>query len=110
MWFVELVSGFLERRVGMGLTGVGSFVPVTLEQLARENGVLWVDKVTRCVDVKEGAGMMGEKAATCVVKLFGYWVNTASYAMWVPWIRKCGGEILTGIAGIPFRYQSSSKA
>lgn len=61
------------------LTGIGSFVPVTLEQLARENGVLLSDHVTKCT----GGTQLLQSGNQCVIKLFGWWVNTASFAMWV---------------------------
>jgi len=86
--------------------GVGSFLPVTLEQLARENGVLRADGVTPCIApvaaVPEMAGRMvhgalglvgrgvaaaaevvgREEKQVCVVKLLGGDVNTASFAMY----------------------------
>ncbi|KAK6429666.1 hypothetical protein LTR95_014189 [Oleoguttula sp. CCFEE 5521] len=74
--------------------GVGSFAPVTLEQLARERGVLKSDNWTPCVypppqenepilarltrrvadNVKEGD--------QCVVKPFGWAMSTASFALY----------------------------
>ncbi|OQO04327.1 hypothetical protein B0A48_10938 [Cryoendolithus antarcticus] len=74
--------------------GVGSFAPVTLEQLAREHGVLKSDNWTPCVypppqenepilvrltrrvadNVKEGD--------QCVVKPFGWAMSTASFALY----------------------------
>lgn len=62
--------------------GVGSFIPVTLEQLARENGVvLGENGVTggRC-GASEHRGTGGVDAQ-CVVNIFGWWINTASFAM-----------------------------
>lgn len=64
--------------------GVGSFIPVTLEQLARENGVLLGENgVTggRC-GASDDKGIGGIEAnGQCVVNIFGCWVNTASFAM-----------------------------
>ncbi|KAF2137463.1 uncharacterized protein K452DRAFT_235695 [Aplosporella prunicola CBS 121167] len=54
--------------------GVGSFLPVTLEQLARERGVLRTDGVTSCMDAQD--------KTQCVVYPFGRQVSTASFAMY----------------------------
>jgi len=63
--------------------GIGSFIPVTLEQLARENGVvLGENGVTggRC-GASEHGGVVGGGDAQCVVNILGWWINTASFAM-----------------------------
>lgn len=77
--------------------GVGSFLPVTLEQLARERGVFWSDKTTPCVaKVELGNGSDGNaslasflvRAATekendqCIITIFGSEITTASFAMY----------------------------
>ncbi|KAL1305044.1 hypothetical protein AAFC00_001985 [Neodothiora populina] len=85
--------------------GVGSFLPVTLEQLAKEHGVLRSDGVTSCLAPKNpapesGAGgdpantaanalmrfvrraAEGQDAGQCVVHPFGKPVSTASFAMY----------------------------
>ncbi|KAL7270340.1 Autophagy protein 22 [Rhizina undulata] len=67
--------------------GVGSFIPVTLEQLARENGVLLTDKSVSCMAGSNSSGSVGggigdEGNGQCVVYLFGWWMNTASFAMY----------------------------
>lgn len=61
------------------ICGISSFIPVTLEQLARENGVLLEDGVTPCV----GGGLRGgdEGSRMCVVDIWGVKINTASFAM-----------------------------
>ncbi|KAF2277570.1 autophagy-related protein 22-2 [Westerdykella ornata] len=69
--------------------GIGSFIPVTLEQLARENGVLLSDRSTPCKSALEssapsiwssnpprGAGQQ------CIVYIMGFEINTASFAMY----------------------------
>ena len=72
---------------------VGSFVPVTLEQLAREGGVLWSDKTTPCVAKTAGKGAAAlaarllTRAASpdnnqCVVRVFGAELTTSSFAMY----------------------------
>lgn len=58
--------------------GVGSFIPVTLEQLASENGVLLSDGTTPCTSVVEG--MLG-KQERCVVYILGTRIDTASFAL-----------------------------
>jgi UMF1 family MFS transporter len=73
--------------------GVGSFLPVTLEQLAKENAVLWSDKTTSCSSKPPGedasATVMrllaraGDRDETqCVIRLFGTEITTSSFAMY----------------------------
>jgi UMF1 family MFS transporter len=71
-------------------------LPVTLEQLARDNGVLWSDKTTPCsaktaVKVASAvnatvAGLLtradGRDDDQCVVYPFGSEMTTASFAMY----------------------------
>ncbi|KAE8445229.1 Autophagy- protein 22 [Mollisiaceae sp. DMI_Dod_QoI] len=73
--------------------GVGSFLPVTLEQLARERGVLWSDRTTPCM-VKTGTEASNSVAARilsraaesdnnqCIVHVLGFEMTTSSYAMY----------------------------
>ncbi|TVY12654.1 Autophagy-related protein 22-1 [Lachnellula arida] len=69
--------------------GVGSFLPVTLEQLARERGVLWSDKTTSCMAKKAaetGARLLSRAAEKdnnqCVVNVLGAEITTSSFAMY----------------------------
>ncbi|KAK7546587.1 autophagy-related protein 22-2 [Phyllosticta citricarpa] len=71
--------------------GVGSFIPITLEQLAREVGVLHSDKTTPCkssfnVPTPHPQGLLSKPpspdAAQCVVYVLGAEINTASFAMY----------------------------
>ncbi|RDL31761.1 Autophagy-related protein [Venustampulla echinocandica] len=69
--------------------GVGSFLPVTLEQLARERGVLWSDKTTSCVAEKTGstvarllARASEQQNNQCVVHVLGAEITTSSFAMY----------------------------
>ena len=79
--------------------GVGSFIPITLEQLARERGVLLSDRSISCsaglkttvpTDVPnaslsyEPAKGLFPRADTgpCIINLFGTDINTASFAMY----------------------------
>ncbi|TVY26013.1 Autophagy-related protein [Lachnellula hyalina] len=69
--------------------GVGSFLPVTLEQLARERGVLWSDKTTSCMAKKAaetGARLLSRAAEEdnnqCVVNVLGAEITTSSFAMY----------------------------
>jgi UMF1 family MFS transporter len=70
---------------------------VTLEQLARERGVLWSDKVTPCIAKaasKDGASRVASAASLltraaeqkdngqCVIRVFGTEITTASFAMY----------------------------
>lgn len=75
---------------------LGSFAPVTLEQLARESGVLRSDGVTPCVQPPEGSGVRTnhllklliratvsrDDDKQCVIKPFGRETSTASFAMY----------------------------
>lgn len=76
--------------------GVGSFGPVTLEQLAREAGVLRSDGVTSCIQPK-GTSTVASKLLTravhvlerdensgsqCIISPFGRPMATASFAMY----------------------------
>ncbi|KAL1650201.1 Autophagy protein 22 [Didymella pomorum] len=72
--------------------GIGSFIPVTLEQLARENGVLLSDHTTPCKaslpTVTPSASFTTlfkphhPEKGQCVVNILGFEVNTASFAMY----------------------------
>lgn len=66
----------------------GSFIPVTLEQLARENGVLLSDRSTPCKPAFDtspptiwSAPPSADKGQ-CVVYILGVEINTASFAMY----------------------------
>jgi UMF1 family MFS transporter len=65
--------------------GIGSFIPVTLEQLARENGVLLSDESRPCSGGlpahPDGTGLPVERNGQCVVYILGARINTASFAM-----------------------------
>ncbi|KAK5132710.1 hypothetical protein LTR08_008676 [Meristemomyces frigidus] len=76
--------------------GVGSFAPVTLEQLARESGVLRSDGITPCVQPKGApkdvtgsfvrlfarANDSEEGGGQCMVRPFGRETSSASFAMY----------------------------
>ncbi|EON65170.1 hypothetical protein W97_04407 [Coniosporium apollinis CBS 100218] len=83
--------------------GVGSFIPITLEQLARERGVLLSDKSTPCgssfdapvppnmnhtsIAANATSALLSRTsydadAGQCVVNILGLDVNTASFAMY----------------------------
>lgn len=75
------------------MKSIGSFLPVTLEQLARERGVLWSDKSTSCMaKAIETATAAGATAASltkraddnnqCIIRPFGFEMTTASFAMY----------------------------
>jgi UMF1 family MFS transporter len=58
---------------------IGSFIPILLESLARENGVLLSDRTTPCGSSSDkGADGGGQ----CVVYVLGFEINTASFAMY----------------------------
>jgi UMF1 family MFS transporter len=69
----------------------GSFIPITLEQLARERGVLSSDHSQPCTPGSPGFNMTSvnsgpapprRDAPQCIVHIFGLEVNTASFAMY----------------------------
>lgn len=69
--------------------GVGSFIPITLEQLARDRGVLLSDHSTPCTahrasrDIFNVQGHHAQKSQQCAVTLpGGLEINTASFAMY----------------------------
>ncbi|KAI5838421.1 autophagy-related protein 22-like protein [Morchella snyderi] len=71
--------------------GVGSFIPVTLEQLARDNGHLLSDKSLRCGDstgpdigLGPGTDIFSDGSPTdqCVIDILGWQMNSASFAMY----------------------------
>ncbi|KAL7628742.1 Autophagy protein 22 [Parahypoxylon ruwenzoriense] len=55
------------------ICAISSFIPILLESLARENGVLLSDRVTPCGDSSNGQ---------CIVSILGIEINTASFAMY----------------------------
>ncbi|OCK85661.1 autophagy-related protein 22-2 [Lepidopterella palustris CBS 459.81] len=79
------------------ICGIGSFLPVTIEQLSRETGVFWSDKTTPCIsssgrqnDTDSHASLASlhfradgqGKNDQCIVTLFGSEITTASFAMY----------------------------
>ncbi|KAF3009906.1 Autophagy protein 22 [Curvularia kusanoi] len=72
------------------VVAVGAFLPVVLEQLARENGVLFGDRTTPCVDRSgslsaraAGNGTTGEgMKEQCMVKVLGKEVSTSSFSLY----------------------------
>jgi UMF1 family MFS transporter len=62
---------------------VGSFLPVTLEQLAREVGVLLPDKVSSCIQQSAASrSLVRREENQCVLYLFGSEVSTSSFALY----------------------------
>ncbi|KAI5466652.1 autophagy-related protein 22-like protein [Mariannaea sp. PMI_226] len=60
------------------ICGIASFIPILLETLARENGVLLSDRKTPCGSSDSKAKDDGQ----CVVYVLGMEINTASFAMY----------------------------
>ncbi|OAQ91648.1 MFS transporter family protein [Purpureocillium lilacinum] len=58
--------------------GIGSFIPILLESLARENGVLLSDPSKPC----GSSDSKDEDDGQCVVYVLGVEINTASFAMY----------------------------
>ncbi|ORY14407.1 autophagy-related protein 22-like protein [Clohesyomyces aquaticus] len=74
------------------VVGVGSFLPVTLEQLSRERGVFFSDKSKPCVQPSSATGQDATKyhfvraedarQDQCVINFLGSEITTASFAMY----------------------------
>ncbi|KAF2710255.1 autophagy-related protein 22-1 [Pleomassaria siparia CBS 279.74] len=76
------------------VVAVGAFVPVLLEQLARERGTFFSDRTKPCVDHPSGSGSTGDSTRfmavraenvqkeQCVITFLGSDVTTASFAMY----------------------------
>ncbi|KAF2121734.1 autophagy-related protein 22-like protein [Lophiotrema nucula] len=67
--------------------GIGSFLPMTLEQLARENGVLLKDHTMPCKpnftpSTPSSLTVKPQEAEQCVVYILGAEINTTSFAMY----------------------------
>jgi MFS transporter, UMF1 family len=65
------------------VVGTGSFLPVTMEQLARENGVLWSDRTTPC---SRAGSKLAVRASSdndqCLISLFGAEITSSSFVMY----------------------------
>lgn len=74
---------------------IGSFIPITLEQLARERGVLLSDKTTPCRSSFDPSSRLAHTAPPislrtlssgeseqCIIYFLGAEMNTASFAMY----------------------------
>ncbi len=79
--------------------GIGSFIPIALEQLARERGVLLSDRSRPCKSTLDQSDLSGtstpgssllavrgplphRKTDPCIIQLLGTEINTASFAMY----------------------------
>jgi UMF1 family MFS transporter len=63
------------------ICGTGSFLPVTLEQLAREMGVWRVDRSISCsLPAPKLEGVATDNQ--CIIHLFGTDINTSSFALY----------------------------
>ncbi|KAM0255403.1 hypothetical protein ACHAQJ_005771 [Trichoderma viride] len=60
------------------ICGIASFIPILLETLARENGVLLSDPTKPC----GSSDSKSEDDGQCVVYVMGIQINTASFAMY----------------------------
>ncbi|KAF3127622.1 Autophagy protein 22 [Orbilia oligospora] len=70
------------------ICAMGSFIPVLLEQLAREKGHILGSPESRCKSSENmgpggaSGGNGGVKAPVCVVDIMGFEINTASFVMY----------------------------
>lgn len=83
----------LVLRMSQLTDSLGSFIPITLEQLSRENGVLLSDHTTPCVKPADKnsspllsrlvSATSANDAGQCVIYFLGMEINTASFALYV---------------------------
>jgi MFS transporter, UMF1 family len=59
------------------VVGLGMFLPICLEQFARDNGYLLPDKTERCTSALKLS--QADESARCVVKILWMWIDTASF-------------------------------
>ncbi|KAI1437632.1 autophagy-related protein 22-like protein [Xylaria sp. CBS 124048] len=66
------------------ICAISSFIPILLESLARENGVLLSDRKTPCGDSarKSHGPHRSRDDGQCIVSILGVEINTASFAMY----------------------------
>lgn len=87
-WYVYPVAAEV-----FAVVAVGAFLPVVLEQLARENGVLFGDRTTPCVQPGGGSGSVSARAGNgtvggdgkeeqCMVRLLGKDLSTSSFSLY----------------------------
>ncbi|KAH8156490.1 hypothetical protein CIB48_g11757 [Xylaria polymorpha] len=62
------------------ICAISSFIPILLESLARENGVLLSDRKTPCGDSAQKHSR--HEDSQCIVSILGVEINTASFAMY----------------------------
>jgi UMF1 family MFS transporter len=66
------------------LLTIATYIPITLEQLASERGVLFSDLTTPCRSSNPSDHSRLQDGDRCVFRLFGqWWVDTASFALYV---------------------------
>ncbi|KAI9745247.1 MAG: Autophagy protein 22 [Claussenomyces sp. TS43310] len=76
------------------ICGIGSFIPITLEQLSRENGVLLSDRSTPCIPKpadRDPLALLHQLVSPstmkdngqCVIYFLGVEINTASFALYI---------------------------
>jgi MFS transporter, UMF1 family len=68
------------------VVGTGSFLPVTMEQLARESGVLFSDRNTPCTAApKESASLIRRENIDkdqCIITFLGSEITSSSFVMY----------------------------
>lgn len=89
---VVLVCDNKEHLFSVLMMLLGSFLPVTLEQLARERGVLWSDRNTSCMAKaaseanKTTASRLLSRAVSdnnqCIVSVLGWEMTTSSFSLY----------------------------
>lgn len=61
------------------VVSVTMFLPICLEQFARDNGVLLPEKIVPCVGVESTPTTANPEEMRCVVKLGWLWIDSASF-------------------------------
>lgn len=61
-----------------------TFIPITLEQLSRDNGFLLPDKIIPCTHADNATFIPTPyEDGRCVVYFLGHWIDTASFSLYV---------------------------
>ena len=84
--FRGLCCGVTKYALGRTALILATYIPVTLEQLASERGVLFSDLTTPCRPQTQSGQSLFRRFADgdrCVFRVFGLWVDSASFALYV---------------------------
>ncbi|KAJ7747674.1 autophagy-related protein 22-like protein [Mycena maculata] len=84
--YTKRLRGWLSYAFGSEVFVIVSltlFLPICLEQFARDNGFLLPDRTERCTAPTLGSETPAESTGRCVVKIGWFWIDTASFSLYV---------------------------